>query len=254
MLAGGLVFAVDAGLRRDVDTIRMTASARDEIARSLQVRLGRAPQATELEADVERWKQEQALYREGRKMGLIDDDPGVAAHIASKLLQIARERSVLPEPTEAELRDHLRRHWSEYSAPPAFDFEQVFIDGSAGATAGQRAEQVLAKLRAGAAPEGLGDWFPRGTRFTRESQADVADLLGERAARELPGYVVGEWNLVTGPRGFHAVRVTGVDRGEPDFERLRPALVLGLDAERRERAAQAFARQVEGRYRFVESE
>jgi hypothetical protein len=252
VLVGALIFGVDVALRRDIERIRITPTVRDEIARSLQVRLGRPPEVNELQAELERWKQEQALYREGLKMGLLDGDPVVRAHIASKLLRIARERDVLPEATDTELRDYFERHRSAYTLAPTFDFEQVFISQTQ-SNARARAEQVLSQLRGGASPDGLGDWFPRGNRFSRESLSDVSMVLGEQAAKELPGYVTGEWNLVLGPSGIHVVRVTGVDRGEPDFERLRPALVLALEAERRERAGQAFAREIEGRYRFLDS-
>jgi hypothetical protein len=253
VLVGALIFAVDRALRMDVETIRITPSVRDEIARSQKALLGRPPETSELRAALDRWKQDQALYREGLKLGLLDGDPGVVTHIASKLRQIARERDVLPEPTDTELRDYLERHRKDYTLAPTFDFEQAFISPTQG-DARARAEQLLLQLRAGASPEGLGDWFPRGNRFIHESLSDIAMLFGEQAAKELPGYARGEWNLVSGPQGLHALRVIRVDRGEPDFEKLRPALVLALDAERRESAAQAFAREVEGHYRFVDSE
>lgn len=252
VLVGALVFAVDSALRRDSQTIPITPSVRDDIDRSLRARLGRPADPSEQQAELERWKEEQALYREGVKMGLLDQDPGVRAHVAAKLLQIVRERDVLSEATDAELRDFLERHRAAYALPPAFDFDHVFVSGDQ-ANARAQAEQVLSRLRGGASPEGLGDWFPRGHRFTRESLADVAGLLGAQAAKELPGYVVGEWNLVQGPRGFHAVRLTGVDRGEPDFDVLRPALELAYEAERRDSAADAYARAIETRYRFVNS-
>jgi hypothetical protein len=253
VLVGASIFGVDRALQRDAETIRITPPVRDEIARSLRVRLGRLPDVNETKEELERWKQEQALYREGLKMDLAKGDPVVRAHIASKLLQIARERDVLPEATDAELRDYLERHRSTFTLAPAFDFIQVFISQTR-SDAGAQAEQVLSRLREGASTEGLGDWFPRGNQFSHETLADISMLLGEQAAKEIPRYVVGEWNLVAGPRGFHAVRVLGVDRGEPDFESLRPALVLALEAERRESAAQAFAREIEGHYRFLDSE
>jgi hypothetical protein len=252
VLLGALIFAVDAALRRDVETIRLTPSVREELARSLQVRLGRPPESNEVQAEIERWRQEQALYREGVKMGIVEQDPVVRSHIASKLLQIARERGVFPPPSEADLRDFLERHRKAYTLPPAFDFDQVFVSQTQ-SDARAQAEQLLARLRAGASPEGLGDWFPRGTRFTRETPADVSLLLGDEAAKQMPGFAVGEWNLVPGPRGYHAVRVTAVDRGEPDFEMLRPALALAFEADKRDTAAKTFAREVESRYRFVDS-
>ncbi|MBV9948169.1 MAG: peptidyl-prolyl cis-trans isomerase [Myxococcales bacterium] len=253
VLAGALVFAIDHALRRDGATIRITTAVREELARSLQAQLGRPAQPPELQAELERWKEEQALYREGVKMGLRDDDPVVRAHVAGKLLQIAQERTVLPDPTEAELRDFLERHRREYTTPALYDFDQVFFSHAQGDPRA-RAEEALARLRAGASPEGAGDWFPRGTRFTRESASDIAVLFGVDAAKEVPGFAPGEWHLVQGPTGVHALRVTAVDRGEPDFNRLRPALASGYAAERRDRAAQAYAREIEARYRFVESE
>jgi hypothetical protein len=253
VLVGALIFGVDRAVRRDGETIRITPSIREQIARSLEVGLGRPPLGSELQAGLEGWKREQALYREGMRMGLLDGDPVVRAHIASKLLRIARERDVLPAATDTELRDYLERRRSDYAVPARFDFEQVFIAQTEG-DARARAEQVLSRLRAGAPPQGLGDWFPRGNRFSHESLSEISVLLGEPAARELPKHAVGEWNVVPGLQGFHAVRITAVDRGEPDFERLRPALVLALEAERRDQAADAFAREIEGRYRFVDSE
>jgi hypothetical protein len=252
VVIGAAAFAVDGAMRRDTETIRITSSTRDEVARTLEGRLGHRPDAGELQAELEHWKQEQALYREGMKMGVVEDDPVVRAHIAAKLLQIARERDVLPEATDDELRDYLARHRATYTLPPSYDFDHVFVSQSR-ADGRAQAEQWLAKLRGGAAPGGLGDWFPRGTRFTGESPDDVAMLLGDEAASEMPAYAVGEWHLVAGPQGFHLVRVTAVDRGQPDFEKLRPALAIAFEAERRERAAQAFARTIEGHYRFVES-
>jgi hypothetical protein len=253
VLAGALIFGVDRALRTDVDTIRVTPAIRDELARSLTVTLGRPPDAAELRERLERWKQEQALYREGRKMGLLDDDPVVVSHIAAKLLRVARERDVFPDATDNELRDYLQRHRAAFTLPPAFDFEHVFVSQAHDDARG-RAEQVLSKLRAGAPTDGLGDWFPRGQRFNHESLPEIAALLGEEGTKELPGYAVGEWHLVVSPDGFHAVRVLGVDRGEPDFEALRPALTLALDAERRDHAAEAFARAIESRYRFLDSQ
>jgi hypothetical protein len=253
VLAGTLVFGVSAALGRDADTIRIPRQVKDEIARALQGRLGRAPGATELEGELERWREEQALYREAVKMGLRDDDPFVVSHIAAKLRNIARERDVFPEATDTDLRDFFERNRSRFSVPASYDFEQVFLSQTHD-DALQRAQQIVSELRAGMPPEGLGDWFPRGARFRSQTANDVAQLLGEQAAKEIAGYAVHDWNLVQGPHGFHAIRVTAVDRGELDFDKVRPALVMAYDAERRDDAARSFARRVTGRYRFVDSE
>jgi hypothetical protein len=252
VLAGALAFGVSAALGSGADTIRIPRQVKDGIARALQARLGRAPETTEVEVEIERWKEEQALYREAVKMGLRDDDPVVVSHVAGKLLDIARERDVLPEPTDRDLREFLERNRSRFTVPATYDLDQVFTSQTH-ADARQQAQQRLSELRAGASPDGLGDWFARGTRYRGETASDVAQLLGDQAAREIAAYAVGEWNLVQEPLGFHAIRVTAVDRGEPDFDKLRRALALAYDGERREQTARAYARKVTGRYRFVDS-
>jgi peptidyl-prolyl cis-trans isomerase C len=261
VLAGALIFLVDRALHRDQGVIRVTPVMRDELARSLANRIGHAPDAAEIATEVGHWKEQEALYREGLRMGLADDDPVVRDRVATKLMEIAKERDVFAPPTDAELRDFFERNKARFASPATFDFEQVFIartqvpapDASAPKDARERADLVLAKLRAGASPEGLGDWFPRGTRYSGESLSEIAALLGDNAAREIPGYSVGQWNLVQGPRGFHAVRVTHADREAPDFDKLRPAVAMALDAERRDRAAEAYVRSVESHFRFVDS-
>lgn len=258
--AGTLVFLIDRARHKDQAVIRVTPEVREELTRSLANRLGHAPTPFEVTAEVDHWKQEEALYREGLKMGLADDDPVVRSRVAAKLMEIAKERDVFAPPTDAELHDFFERHEARFTSPPTFDIDQVFIarthpaeDASPPKDARERAEAILAQLRAGAAPDGLGDWFPRGLHFTGESLSEIGQLLGDEAARQIPGYPVGQWNLVPGPRGFHAVRVTRANRDEPDFDELRPAVAMAFDAERRDRAAEAYVKSVESHFRFVDS-
>jgi peptidyl-prolyl cis-trans isomerase C len=252
VLCGVLVFAIDSAVRRNESTIFIRPEDRTAVARSFEARVGRAPVTTELEAELGSWKEQQALYREAVRLGLRDDDPVVIGHVGGKLLNIARERSVFPEPTEKELRDFLDRNRSRFSVPATYSFDQVFVSRTHDDVQ-ERASQLLAELRTGTSPDGLGDWFPRGTRFRDQTANDVGLLLGDEAARNIAGYAVGEWNLAQGPQGLHAIRVTAADRGEPAFDDLRPTLVLAYDAERREDAARAYAREVTRHYRFVES-
>jgi hypothetical protein len=252
VLSGALVFAIDAAVRRNESTIVLRPQDRHAIAQSLEARLGRAPGATEFEIELESWKEQQALYREAVKRGLRDDDPVVVGHVSAKLLDIERERTVFPEPTEKELRDFFDRNRSRFAVPATYTFDHVFVSRARG-DAEQHASQLLAELRSGASPDGIGDWFPRGSQFRDETANDVAQLLGDDAARSIAEYATGEWNLAQGPQGFHVIRVTAVDRGEPDFDSLRQTLALAYDAERRENAARAYAHEVTRHYRFVES-
>lgn len=253
VLLGSLAFAVDHALRGDDRIIRITPSIQSEVSRSLEARLGRPAQADELQIELEQWKREEALYREGLKMHLLENDPVVRNHIASKLLEIARSRSILQEPNETELRSYFERQRDSYTTPPTYDFDQVFVSRTH-EDAHAEAERLLSQLRTGASPEKMGDPFLLGHHIKSESPSRLSELFSEQLAKALPGWTIGEWNLVEGKQGYHVVRVTHVERPMPDFDKLRAVLSLGLSAERQENAAQAFAREIEGRYRFVSAE
>ncbi len=253
LVIGALVFAADHALRTDDRVIRITPAVRSEVARSVESRLGHSPDAAELQTELDHWKQEEVLYREAMKMRLLEKDNIVRTHLAGKLLDIARARTVTPSPTEAELRDYLQKHNDRYATPATHDFEQVFVERTHD-DARARAAQLLARLRSGTSPEGLGDPFPRGRQFSGQPLSRIALLFGEPAAKQIASLPVGEWNLVEGQRGFHLVRVSRVDSGAPDFQQLREALAISLKSERQEQAAQVFVRDLERRYRFVSSE
>lgn len=252
VVVGALVFGADAALRRDARVIRIAPSVRSELSRTVQARVGHPPDRAELDKALEAWKEQQALYREAVRLGLRDDDPIVVAYAAGKLLDIARERSVLLEPTEPELREFFDRNRSRFAVPATYAFDQVFVS-STHPDAEQQVELLVAELRSGTSPDGLGDWFPRGVHFRGETANDLTQLFGDEAARAIVGYAVGDWNIVRGRQGFHAVRITAVDRGEPDYDHLRSTLVQAYDAERRDKAALAYAQEVVRQYRFVDA-
>jgi hypothetical protein len=250
VIIGVSAFAVDHAFRSSESTIRLTPAIRNEILRAFEARSGHIPRGKEIDIEIKRWTTEEALYREGLRIRLFENDVGIRARLVEKVAELGRLRTVVTKPTETELREYFASHRESFTSPPTYDFDQVFVSQTH-SDARTRAEQILLQLRQGAPKEKLGDPFLLGNQIKGESILRLSELLGERVAKELPTYTLGEWNLVEGTQGFHVVRVTHVERTVPDFEKLRDVLVSGVVAERQERAAEAFNREIVARYRLV---
>jgi hypothetical protein len=250
VILGVSVFTVDHAFRSGESTIRLTPAIRSEILRAFQARSGHMPSGEEIEVEIKRWSTEEALYREGLRMRLFENDVGIRARLVEKVSELGRLRTVVTPPSESELRDYFESHRESFTSPPTYDFDQVFVS-KMNSDARTRAEQILIQLRQGAPIEKLGDPFLLGSQIKGETTLRLSELLGERVAKELPTYTLGDFNLVEGTQGFHVLRVTHVERISPDFEKLRDVLISEIVAKRQERAAEAFNREITARYRLV---
>ena len=104
-----------------VDVARETAVA--------QRRLGRAPTPVEVEAEIQRFVDEEILFREALARGLERDDPMIHERIASRMATCSpRARSSPSPPTRSCARGSTRTQ-SEYAAPERIDFTHVFVRG-----------------------------------------------------------------------------------------------------------------------------
>ncbi len=175
---------------------------RDDFARAN----GRPPGDSELATAVDRWVDDEILYREGLARGLDRDDPLVRQRIARKMAFVLQKQVIVPEPTEAELRAWFAAHPSHWGEPERIDFTQVFVEGS-GSAAERRAAVLLAQLSAGADPEGLGDRFSGGRRYRGRKPADLAKTFGDEFARGLATQPPGRWALRRSRFGLHLVRI-----------------------------------------------
>ena len=255
---GALIFGFDSVLSQDDNVIVVSQAVRSEVALKTELELGRTPQSEEVQAALEQWRETEALYREGLKLGLLDNDEVVRAHIANKLRYVASQRIVVSEPSEATLRAYLRAHEERFRQPTTFDLEHVFVaryvpglNGGAtiAATPRARAEQLLEQLRQGADWKTLGDHFPRGPQFSNKSRQELERALKLDLSSAFDSPRTDVWTMVEGKRGFHLLRITRISGGV-DFDRLKETLRLAVQADEKERAAQRFVDEVQSRYEF----
>ncbi len=262
-MVGAALFALDHGLRR---AEQVEASSRVEVGLDVRASLaerwrtsrGAEPSAEELEREVEAWKDEEILYREGVRRGLDRGDPAVRERIARKMGQALAATVVVPEPSEGELRAWYAEHAARWQKAEAVDFTHVFVDGS-GDEARARAERILAQVAAGAEPARLGDTFQGGRRYRRRKLEDLAATFGDAFATALreavsEGPPPSAWRVVGSRFGWHVVRLDGRSAAEaPPFDEVVADVRKDwLDARRDALATEAM-RDLRARWTVVEA-
>lgn len=249
---GAVLFAVDAlredGAERAPDRIVVSEVVRADLVEQWEQSRGAPPDEAELERLVERWIDEEVLYREGLARGLGRDDPAVRARVVSQMAFVLEEQVAAPPPTEAELREWYEAHLDELSHDARVSFTHVFVDGS-GDAARARAEEMLALVRGGAAPAGLGDRFPGGRRYRERELEQLEQAFGEDFVRGLDEQPTGEWHLRSSRYGLHVLRVDERDAGgTPSFEDVKERVREEVMAEREAALVEARVRALRDAY------
>ncbi len=221
---GLLLFGLEALFARGGAGHRVVVGS--DVAASLSEQFtqeqGRAPSAAELDGLLDRWADDEILYRAGLERGLEKDDARIRERVALKMSRVLSEGVIVKEPTEAELVLWFEAHSERFAAAPLIDFTQVFVAGT-GDDARARAQELLVKLEAGADPTGLGDTFSGGRRYRHRKLADLAVAFGAPFVAGLAEQREGSWALRLSPHGQHVVRVDRLLPGSmPSFEAARP--------------------------------
>jgi peptidyl-prolyl cis-trans isomerase C len=224
LLLGLVILGVDRLLAADDaadhDASRIVVSAGRQAARAqaFQAEHGRAPQPEELQALLDRWIDEQVLYREALVLGLDRRDLIVQRQLTQKMRFLIEDDSLLPEPDEAALQAWLDRHPERYGRAPTVSFEQVFLSrGRHGERLVEEAERLAGQLqREPSAFVGLGDPFLVGQLVTQADAVRLRRDFGVDFAEALAPLPLGEWSRpLPSAFGLHLVRITAREPFRP---------------------------------------
>lgn len=183
-------------------------------------RSGRAPDDDERDHLVQRHVRDEALYREGRALGLDQGDTIVRRRIVQKVEFLLRGLVDVPEPSDADLRAWVRAHPERYRRAPTAALTHIFFSRDRrGGGARADAEAALAELGGPEAPERAperGDPFLLQYDMARQSADELSARLGEGFGAAVLALEAGVWSgPVRSSYGFHLVRVTERDDGGP---------------------------------------
>lgn len=255
LVAGALLAALDRLAAPD-EAVRAVVVVDEGVRRSLRDAFlhehGAPPTDAELAPLVDRWIDDEVLYREGVLRELDRDDVRVRERVASRMSALLEAAHAVPAPTEAELRAWFEAHRERWAVDERIDFVHVFVDGT-DAAAQARAEAIRAELATGSSRVGLGDTFPGGRTYRGRRLADLTEAFGETFTDGLFEQAEGVWTIRRSRFGIHAVRIERRSAAAPaDFERARLDVEADfLEHARAERLARAIA-ELRGRWEIVE--
>jgi hypothetical protein len=207
-------------------------SMRDDFRR----RTGRMPSATDEQALVDAYVDDEILVREALALGLDRGDVVVRRRLIQKMQLLLENTETVPAPTDAELQAYLASHAGRYASPPRVSFTHVFVSSQrAGDRAGSEAEALRAQLDAGADPATLGDPFLRGRELRLHAQGELASIFGAPFAAEVMALPEGTWSApLRSTFGLHLVRVSEKRPGTaPELAAVREQVEREWRVERR---------------------
>jgi len=208
----------------NVETVRVDSETLRALEKQQEDLLGRPLTDEERQLAHESFVDEEVLLREALRRGLQWSD----GRVRQRLTRIMRASmtEMVPDPSVAQLQAYFQENIDKYTIPESVTLEQVVFPWGEDVTETELAE-ALAKLRAGASPEGFGrSLVAVGRRLPRQTRGDLVRALGPDFADRVKALPSGEWRgPVESTRGVHLVQV--LERHPPEvttFERVEQYL------------------------------
>jgi hypothetical protein len=266
LAAGGLLFAASLALKGGDDEARTIRIGRDDLLVFMQ---GRAQvyDETTFQKLLDRMKPEersalvrdtaiqQALYREGKALGLAEADPLIRQRVVQQMrLLLMEEAAAGLSLSDAEVKAFHARNRKDYALAPTVTFTHAFVPGAA---SGGQAAKLVSELRKRQVPfDRAGEY---GARFLYQvnyvdvGAALVASHFGKGFADAVLTVPTGQWQgPIQSEHGWHAVLISRRSAmREPTLAEVLPTVREDALAEARQRAADRALDGMLARYTIV---
>ncbi len=201
----------------DSRDIHVTRAFVDATRDDLRSRLGHAPSPEDVRAEIDRFVNEEVMFREALALGLERGDVIIRRRLVQKIEFLVEDLTHAREPSDADLQAFIDGHRDAFHEPERVTFRHVFFDRARGLEpASIAARAALATLRTGAAPDAVGDPFARGLEVRGEDLARIEATFGPDFARNVSAMRVGTWSdPITTRYGVHLVRLDARTPGGP---------------------------------------
>jgi peptidyl-prolyl cis-trans isomerase C len=236
-------------------TIVVSADIVERLRSQQGRRLGREPDAAELDAAIRAWADGELLYREAVALGLDRGDPIVRRRLVQKMQFLFEEREAPPEPTDAELEVWIAEHRDRFEQAPRVGFTHVFVASSSRVTPEAELRTLEQDLLDGADPATLGEAFVLGQVLTAKSAADMNRQFGKAFGDEVMKLPDEGWHRLRSIYGWHLVHVDERMSGRlATVDEVRSQAREGLMQQVREAQRDAALDELRGRYEIVVEE
>jgi hypothetical protein len=257
LVLGGLLFVLFPLVSDDKSpgdkTIVVTPGQVEQLVARFQRTWLRPPTQQEIAGLIEDHVRDEVYYREALALGLDRDDPQVRQRMRVKLEFLLEDMTAEEPASDAALAVFLEQHADLFRVPPRIGLRQVFLNPDRHADLAADAGSLLAELRAGAAPEELGDPGMLMPEYTAVYPEEIARTFGAEFAQRVAALPTGEWTgPIDSPLGVHLVQVT--QRREaylPELAEIRAEVEREYELRRRRELKQHAYQMLRQRYEVV---
>lgn len=215
---GALVFGADQlllGGRDDGQTIVVSAAVRQEAQDLFASGFKRTPTEQDMKVLLDRWVDNEVLYREGLALGLDRGDANIRERVIFKALSVTQAGIGLPKIDEPGLRAWFEAHRERYDTPDRFDFYEA-------AVAGQPSAEALAAFAQALNGQGQSDMDSSLRVFRDRPRGNLVQAYGADFTQRLAGLAPGSWQVLASQDGPRVVRLEARKPGaQADFEALK---------------------------------
>jgi len=233
--------------------ITVSLSQVEQLAAQFKRTLLRQPTEEELAGVIEGYVRDEVYYREAMAMGLDRNDPQVRMRMRLKLEFLLEDLTTEAPPDDETLQSYLQQHADKFLMEPQVSFQQVYFNPDKHQDLDADVQRAMARLKAGAPAESLGDSTLLHYQYTEATRTDVAGSYGEDFARQVVALTPGEWgDPLISHLGVHLVKVSERVPGRiPDLAEIRAQVEREYLAQRRKEMKKITYRKLREGYQVV---
>jgi parvulin-like peptidyl-prolyl isomerase len=245
---GALVFAGHRALSRpaEVPTLEVSTAKQRELAELFEQRQGRAATGEERRHLVQRYVEDEVLFREGERLALLQTDPMLRAQLLARMRSLLQSGVSEKPPTEAELLRYYEGHRGDYAKPETVSYHEYWF--KAGPNAKDDARRLALALQRGEEPQGAD--LPSPINYTARTLEELSRAQTPDLARRIWSLPSGVWRVLPSERGLHVVRLD--DRGpafDPPLSQVRERVLVEYRKDQTSKGFQAEVARLTAQWR-----
>ncbi len=251
LLLGALVFGADQVItarRGDPQTIVISADVKKESTEIFKTGMKRDPSAADLKILLDRWVDNEVLYREGLALGLDRGDSSIRERVIFKALSLTQSGLSLPKIDREGLRQWFEARHARYDAPSRVDFLEAVVSID-------RTPEALKPFVEALNGRGKSDVDSSLRVFKDRPRSNLVQGYGEGFAAALEKAVPGQWQALPSADGLRVVRLEQLVPGVPaQFEAIEEAVYRDWKDSTMSELTTRAVREMGKKYRVREAE
>jgi hypothetical protein len=218
MVIAAVIFAGDYLMsltKEDPNAIVITPEIRQEARQIYTNSFKQEPSEKDMKILMDRWVDNEVLYREGVALGLDKGDSSIRERVIFKALSVTQAAISLPKLDEDSLQKWFKEHADKYDAPNLVHFQEAVPSG-------KPSEDELKIFVNALNGKGKSDVDSSLEIFKDRPRFTIVDGYGEEFAAALEKLPTSGWHLLDSKAGTRIVSLISVKQGEKaDFEQVK---------------------------------